>query len=138
MFGTFSFVQIFYFVKLILFLKTYLGSGGAPSSQTVGSSFMPPCRQSWLGKWSEHSILQHIYSFGNPVSCGNTEMIKEHRLLLHSLLYHFDHLFITSSDHYLGSHPFYILGSTVLNYYFHYVYINASFGKNIYVCTTDI
>jgi hypothetical protein len=33
--------RIFEFVDLILFLKTYLGGGQAPSSQTVGSSLIP-------------------------------------------------------------------------------------------------
>ena len=42
-----------------------------------------------------YPILQYIDSFGNPVSCGNTEMITEHRLLLHRLFSHHDHLVIT-------------------------------------------
>jgi hypothetical protein len=33
--------RIFEFVDLILFLKTYLGGGQAPSSQTVGPSLIP-------------------------------------------------------------------------------------------------
>ncbi len=40
-------------------------------------------------------MLQDIYSFGNPASCGNTEMITEHRLLLHPPLSHNNHLVIT-------------------------------------------
>jgi hypothetical protein len=42
--------QIFEFVKLILFLKTYLWGGLAPSSQTLGSLLTPPGWQSRLGK----------------------------------------------------------------------------------------
>ncbi len=38
---TVQFDRIFEFVDLILFLKTYLGGGQAPSSQTVGPSLMP-------------------------------------------------------------------------------------------------
>jgi hypothetical protein len=37
--------QILDFVKLILFLKTYLEGGLAPSSQTVGSLFILPGQQ---------------------------------------------------------------------------------------------
>jgi hypothetical protein len=40
-------------------------------------------------------ILQDIYSFDNPVLCGNTEMITEHRLLLHPPFSHYDDLVIT-------------------------------------------
>jgi hypothetical protein len=42
--------QIFEFVKLILFLKTYLGGGLAPSSQTVESSLINSGRKSQPGK----------------------------------------------------------------------------------------
>ncbi len=37
--------QVFEFTKAILFLKMYLGVGLAPSSQTVGSSSIPPGQQ---------------------------------------------------------------------------------------------
>ncbi len=40
--------QMFKFVKLILFLKMYLGNGQSPFSQTVGSLLIPPGRQSQL------------------------------------------------------------------------------------------
>ncbi len=46
--------QIFEFVKLILFLKMFLGGGLAPSSQTVGSLLIPPGWQSRSQKWTEH------------------------------------------------------------------------------------
>ncbi len=69
-------------------------------------------------------------------------MIKEHKLLLHPPLFHFDHLVIKSSDHYLDSHPFYYfrnLGSTDLIKLSTDVYIKELFGANLYfVCTTDI
>jgi hypothetical protein len=42
--------QILEFVELILFLKTYLGGGLAPYSQTVGSLVIPPGQPKPYGK----------------------------------------------------------------------------------------
>jgi hypothetical protein len=39
---------MFEFIKSILFLKTQLGGGLAPSSQTVGSLLIPP---GWKTSW---------------------------------------------------------------------------------------
>ncbi len=39
-------------------------------------------------------ILEDIYSFGNPASCGNVAMYKEHKLLLHPPFFHSDNLVI--------------------------------------------
>jgi hypothetical protein len=44
--------QIFYFVKLILFLKTCIEGGLAPSIQTVGSLLIPL----WLAKPAQKII----------------------------------------------------------------------------------
>ncbi len=63
--------HIFEFVKLILFLKTYLWGGLAPYSQTVGSSLIYPSWQSWLGKWSEHSSIG-FDKLENLTNLGNT------------------------------------------------------------------
>jgi hypothetical protein len=54
-----------------------------------------------IGHWKDETagkrfgdILSDIYSFGNPASCGNAAMNKEHKLLLHTPFFHSDHLVI--------------------------------------------
>jgi hypothetical protein len=39
-------------------------------------------------------ILEDIYSFGNPASCGNAAMNKEYKLLLRPPFFHSDPLVI--------------------------------------------
>jgi len=46
--------QIFEFVKLVLFMQSYLQGGRAPYSQTLGSSLIPPGCRSQPGLWSAH------------------------------------------------------------------------------------
>jgi len=68
---------------------------------------------------------------------ANTEMIKEHKLLVHPPLSHFDHLVIKSSDHYLGSFLYFRIHW--LDYHFHWcLHESTIWRQNIFVCTTDI
>ncbi len=66
--------EIFKFVKLVLFLKMYLGGCQAQSSQTAGSLLMPPGRQSKPGKWSEHTSD----GFEKPENSTNSDITKKY------------------------------------------------------------